>query len=150
VVIDALAKNRLHREPQTAAFDFAAVDQLRDGRMTELRQNLPFSAELLDEAWMPPHDLERDLLVEMPVVPIGQVNRRGPATSEQSADTPVADARAGRQGRIVMSVAEKPRKQTPGQRAAGWQYAIEVWKRTNGSPAARDRPNCEHSGVDET
>ena len=142
VVIDVLAEHGFHREPEPAAVELATIDQPCDARMAQFRENLALAAELRDQARIQPHDLERDLLLEMAVVTISEVHDRAAAATEHSTDAPVADTGARRQRRIVRLIAEQSRKQAPGQRSAGRKQAIEVMAEGQGHAGVRLTENA--------
>ncbi len=88
----------LHREPRHAGVGEAAVDEVRDVRMAQPRQDLALAQEALVQGRAAAaHQLQRDLLRDV-VDPLGQVHRAHAALAEQAQDAVAAgDDRAGRQ-----------------------------------------------------
>ena len=93
-MIDALAEYGFHRKPEPPIGDLAAIDEPRNRRMTQVREDLPLAAELLGERGIGPDDLERSLLLEMTVRAIGEIDHRAAAQTEQPIEPPAADTRA--------------------------------------------------------
>ena len=90
VLGDRLALDVLHREVRQAVLGDAAVEQARDARVVERREDLPLLAEPADhpgvQVGAAPHQLERDPLVELAVVPVGEEHGAHPALADDPLD----------------------------------------------------------------
>ena len=92
VGVDRFAVHVFHDEIRESVVGRPAVDQARDIRMIELRQNLPLGAETPDDIVRvepAPNDLDRDLF------PILVVRSRGQVNGAQSAAADLADESVG-------------------------------------------------------
>ena len=86
---DRLAFDVLHHEVRQAVVGRAAVDQARDVRMIELRQDLPFGAEAPQNVIRieaAPDEFERDLLAVFVVGPGGEIDRAKSAPADLADD----------------------------------------------------------------
>lgn len=95
ILIERKALDVFHDEIGQATFGRAAVEQTRDMRMIEARQNLPFLAKTLqDGIGIHPalDELERDLLLELGVGPFGQEDRAHPPAPDFADEPIIADA----------------------------------------------------------
>src|SRR5262249_5289938 len=95
-----------HCHPGTSVVGRSAVDQPRDSRMLEPRENLallPEAGEHLVGVEPALDQLERDGLLEMTIGPRGAADRPHAAPSDLALDAPWTDALAARVGESVRS-----------------------------------------------
>jgi hypothetical protein len=84
-----------HREEGRAVVGFAAVDQLRDVRMTQASEDFLFLAKAVAQAGMRgEHQLDRHLLLEAAVDAMREIDRAHAARTEQFVEHEGADAAA--------------------------------------------------------
>src|SRR5262245_23219351 len=95
IAIDRYARDQLHHEIRLAVVGRAAVDQPRDVRMIEAREDLPFGAEPAYQAARSDaaaHDLDRHLLVKLIVRTHRAIHIAHAALTDQRDDLVRTDA----------------------------------------------------------
>ena len=103
--VDRLAVDILHDDVRRAVGGRAAVEQPRDVRMIERRQDLAFELQPalhLARQQPAPHQLDRDLLLELLVGALGEEHLAHAAAAEAAHDAIGADALAGEVDRRVL------------------------------------------------
>ena len=99
IEIERAAVDVLHREPGKVGGSDAAVEQARDVRVRERRENAALLEEAADEQRIvlaaATHELERGRLRELPVCALGEEDLAHAAVPELAHDAPRAEERTG-------------------------------------------------------